>query len=340
MRQPIRPAKPSKPHKDYPLSAHANGQWCKKVRGKIHYFGRWDDPQAALLLWLREKDYLLSGVAPPGSGVKMVDVLNTVLEDRRLSVEAGDITRSHWNALRNMAAAIIGFLGKDSPAELLPQDWSRMRSHWAATLKPSSVAKWVANVRGMMTYAHGMEYIPAPKFGPAFVRPTQRSIREAASTRDRVVTREQYAAMLANADGLQRCCLLLALNLAYGQHDLATLTPDMVSPEGIVKHPRPKTGVRRWGALWPESLVMLGELFRRRVSENAIRWALDKSMVDGHTPYDLRHTFATVADQSTDSRAVDCVMGHSGGIVREGYQHGIDPARLRAVSEFVRSRML
>lgn len=57
--------KPNKPYPTYPLFAHPNGQWAKKIKGKPHYFGVWDDPQAALEKYQRERDSIYGGWKPP-----------------------------------------------------------------------------------------------------------------------------------------------------------------------------------------------------------------------------------------------------------------------------------
>ena len=56
--------KPSKPHRSFPLTAHNNGQWCKKIRGKIHFFGVWKDPEEALNRYLRAAADLHAGRRP------------------------------------------------------------------------------------------------------------------------------------------------------------------------------------------------------------------------------------------------------------------------------------
>lgn len=47
MTNPKKP-KPAKPYAGFPLFAHANGLWAKKICGRLYYFGPWDDPEGAL----------------------------------------------------------------------------------------------------------------------------------------------------------------------------------------------------------------------------------------------------------------------------------------------------
>jgi hypothetical protein len=62
--QTVKPAKPSKPDPEHPLTAHPAGSWCKKIRGKLHYFGPWADPDGALKKYLDRKDALHAGRKP------------------------------------------------------------------------------------------------------------------------------------------------------------------------------------------------------------------------------------------------------------------------------------
>src|SRR5262249_11597783 len=77
-------SKPRKPRPDFPLFPHASGRWAKKVRGKFSYFGKAsDDPkgEAALKLWLDQRDDLLAGRTPrtPGDGLTVRDLCNRFL---------------------------------------------------------------------------------------------------------------------------------------------------------------------------------------------------------------------------------------------------------------------
>jgi len=56
--------KPSKPRASFPLTPHNNGQWCKKIRGRLHFFGSWTDPEGALDRYLRVASDLHAGREP------------------------------------------------------------------------------------------------------------------------------------------------------------------------------------------------------------------------------------------------------------------------------------
>src|SRR3954466_2886952 len=87
-----KPAKPSKPYPEFPLTAHPAGYWCKKIRGKIHYFGPWDDPDCALQKYLEQKDALHAGRLPRSDpeAVTVKDACNAFLNAKKAQLDAGE----------------------------------------------------------------------------------------------------------------------------------------------------------------------------------------------------------------------------------------------------------
>jgi hypothetical protein len=65
--QPHKAPAYEKPRPNVPLTPHPTGRWCKKVKGKLHYFGKIEGDskgEAAFKLWLEQKDDLLAGRKP------------------------------------------------------------------------------------------------------------------------------------------------------------------------------------------------------------------------------------------------------------------------------------
>ena len=56
--------RPAKPYPTFPLYAHGNGQWAKKIRGQTHFFGPWADPNGALERYHCERSDLEAGRRP------------------------------------------------------------------------------------------------------------------------------------------------------------------------------------------------------------------------------------------------------------------------------------
>ena len=104
--------RPKKPYPDYPLFFHASGRIAKKVRGKLHYFGRWGRSengkliqvenldevlQAAADQWEEQKADLHAGRKPrqrATDGLTVESLVNHYLTAKRRLLDAGELTRS------------------------------------------------------------------------------------------------------------------------------------------------------------------------------------------------------------------------------------------------------
>ena len=91
----VRPSKnkPKKPYPDFPLFAHANGLWAKKIRGKHFYFGPWRDPDGALEKYLDEKDDHQAGRTPrvKVDGATIAFMANHFLTSKKHLLDTGEI---------------------------------------------------------------------------------------------------------------------------------------------------------------------------------------------------------------------------------------------------------
>ena len=88
--------KPTKPYKDFPLFPHASGQWAKKIRGRLVYFGVWAEPDLAVAKYLSERDYLQAGLAPPpeADGTTLAQLCNRFLAAKKERVHSGELELS------------------------------------------------------------------------------------------------------------------------------------------------------------------------------------------------------------------------------------------------------
>src|SRR5215471_10003839 len=124
---PVPAAKPTKPYPEFPLTAHPAGYWCKKIKGKIHYFGPWSDPDAALKKYLEQKDALHAGrkPRPDGEGVMVWDVANAFLNHKQALLEAGELSQHTFAKYRIAAEELVAHVGKRRlAADLDPQDFA------------------------------------------------------------------------------------------------------------------------------------------------------------------------------------------------------------------------
>src|SRR5213082_3250047 len=106
--------KPRKPYPDFPLFPHATRRWAKKIRGKLHYFGPWDDPDGALAKYLEQKDALHSGRKPRevSAGVTVKELCNRFLNAKQALVDSGELANRSWDDYKAACDLCVSRLGK------------------------------------------------------------------------------------------------------------------------------------------------------------------------------------------------------------------------------------
>jgi integrase len=262
--------KPKKPYPSFPLTAHPNGQWCKKIRGRVHFFGVWAEPEAALQRYHALAADLHTGRTPRAStlshaGPTVKDACNSFLGWQKDKLDTGEIGARWFEDCRKIVREFAQAVGKERlVADLRPEDFQRYRLKLARRLGVHALTRHVTAIRSVFKYAYDVDLIEDPvKFGKGFANPSAAQKRKAKQKAElengkKLFRREELVSILDACDPDLRAPVLLGINGGFGNTDCATLPRSTVDLDaGLVTYARPKTGVPRIVPLWPETVAAL-----------------------------------------------------------------------------------
>lgn len=345
-----RQEKPAKPHADFPLTAHPTGRWCKKVRGKVHFFGPWRDPDGALAEWLRVKDDLLAGRKPRPKGqphgVTVKHLVDSYLARKEQLRDTGEIRPRTFDDAFKAGLRVADAFGRDRVVtDLTADDFAELRASLAKKLGPVALGVEIQRIRSIFKFGYDDGILDVPvRFGTGFAKPSRKVIRLESAKRGRMdLQADDIRTLIDAADVAMRAMILLGVNCGLGNHDVATLPQSGLSlTTGWLDFPRPKTGIVRRAKLWPETVDALTEAIAKRpkpkdpaddglvfvtrlgnpwgkvkAGNNPVSLVFKRLLLDneiwrpGLGFYSLRRSFETVAGATADQVAVDAVMGHA-----------------------------
>lgn len=277
-----RAGKPDKPTPDFPLFAHASGVWAKKIRGKLHYFGSWDNPIAALDKYEREKAALHAGRTPRPSTEQFTvkDLVNHFLAAQEDRLASGDITSATHRYYTSAATCLVEHFKRRPVVDLVPEDFAKLRKVISDRWGPYRVSNTVQYIRGIFKFGFESGLVDRPmQFGPGFKRPKKKVLRvHRRDSGKKLFTADEVrwlidGALVPGDEGPKlvrpsvqlRAMLLLGINGGFGNTDCSTLPKDVVDLNGaVIDYARGKTGVERRCTLWPETVQALRDAIAQR----------------------------------------------------------------------------
>jgi len=265
--------RPPKPYADFPLSPHASGTWQKKIRGKVHYFGKWgrvvngvltrvpgDGWKEALELYKAVADDLHAGKTPrpKSDGLTVADLCNHFLTAKQRQTDAGELSARMFADYRAATDRVVGTFGKNRlVSDLAADDFEALRAGLAKQYGPVRLGNEVQRVRTVFKYGFDAGLVAAPvRYGPQFKKPSKKVMRvHRAAAGKKTFTADELRRAIDAAGVPLRAMVLLGVNCGFGNSDCARLPLSALDlDKGWVEFPRPKTGVDRRCPLWPETV--------------------------------------------------------------------------------------
>ena len=268
-----RPQKGKDVRKDFPLYAHANGQWCKTIRARKYYFGPWDDPSSAEAEYLRVKEWRQAGLEPPAKeveGFRIRDLANRFLTFKEKLVENDELSPRSFRDYHRHCKNIVEHFGGDRLVESVTiDDFANYRAQLGDGKGVKTLGTAVRICRMVFGFAYDMELIDKPvRFGKAFREPTKKSHRVERARKQREHGLKMFEAaeittLLAEATDNMKAMILLAINSGMGASDISALPASFID-RGWIDYARVKTGIPRRLPLWKETREALAKVIDNR----------------------------------------------------------------------------
>lgn len=316
------------------LTRHPNGQWCKRIGGKVTYLGT--DYENALVRWYEH-------VKGHGMGVALQTICLRWLEWKEgMALSPRTLEGYRW-AVGRIADGFGPTCKVHSMSPLTVEQW----------LDGLGVGVWrrrhaLMVLKACISWGSEMGMCERPRGFGLWKGPSERELRGACKGAVHVWTTDEVLALVGSGDKRGRLMALLGINLGYGMADMCSHVQLMHGGEWV-GGPRVKTGVPRLGWLWPETrrlMVEVGEppLGRGRARHLYRFWNRHVEAVGlvtgGRGHYDLRATLRMLMGEVGDVEAARLVMGHEHPGVERFYLRQVAKERVRSLLQAVRSRIL
>ena len=337
-------SKRRKRHDKFPLTLHPTGQYCKKIRGRLYYFG--SDSQKALERYLERAAFLHTGASATsnstGTNISLKTLANLYLDHQESRAAIGETKLRNVHDLILLLRGFVKFIGANRVASTVStfELQSYRQKLIKAGLAPRTVNNHISAVKAMYHWALDNEIISSAPNLKAI-----KKIRES-RTRKPTFTPEQISRLLDHANDQLKAMIWLGLNCGLGCTDCSELRWENLDlEEGRVDFPRTKTGVVRNLPLWAETVDCLKAIprinervfntrrcnkwvrvTRKRAKDGTVKLTsydgisaefsklLKKASIKtqkGVGFYALRRTAATFAARSGDPFAVQRLLGHA-----------------------------
>jgi integrase len=274
-------AKPARPYPEFPLFAHSNGQWCKKIKQKQWFFGVWSDADSALRKYLDEVDEIQAGRDPRRSGVVQVsldelsvaDLCNLYLERQQQRATDGEITQRHFSDGLKSCELVINHFGKFMRAAALRSaDFKDLKNSMPSTWGPVKIGNEIQRIRAVFKWGYETELLTVmPNFGPDFKKPSRTITRRDKQQRQMKrggkldFAAAEVKTLIDSSTGWLKACILLGVNGGMGNADCGQLSTTFLDlKSGWHDLPRQKTGIERKFRLWPETVEAIRQAMTTR----------------------------------------------------------------------------